>query len=172
MALSYPTIQRKVRTLNLTLGTKYSAREILNRQIEAEKRGATTNEYQMILGVKGTRADVKVSAQLEDDTARYYINEVFGNLGSRDPQVYALLHGRPSDFISPQGYVYTPIRDGDTVKYRNNVNGLTLSGLPAGAKPYTAKGAYDAIIKKRDEIDRTGAHRPTEAYDPVDLSDF
>ena len=171
--LSYVTIQRRVRALNTTLGTKYNAKKIMEQQARAEKFGYMTEEYRAIMATKGIRADVSYAKniQAQQEAARYFLRQQFGNLAEKQKNVDLLLRGKPGDIIAPNGDVWTKetAQDGST-KWVNTRTREELQNQPAG-EPYSPSAAYDKIKKVVEKMKEQGMRNPDNFYNEIDALD-
>lgn len=174
--LSYATIQRKARTLNLAFGTHYSAREIYDRQKAAEARGQTTYDYEMLKNIQTTRADVRVK-NINEVGGKYFLHATWDSLAQRSPQVAALLNGRVGiDYIDANGRVWEPVETSAGKVWREKLTGTTLTTqagrlYPPNSVPYQVRAAHNAIKEIARRIDTAAGGAPADAYEYTDLSE-
>ena len=171
--VSYPVIQRRAAAINEALGTKYSAKRILVREINARMLGyGTTKDYADIMSVtRGKRADVGAGRGLGDDEVRAYLRAEFQQFADKQPQVKALIEGRDGDYITPSGAVYTPAPELGNGKYIDTLTGAVSDGPPPNSQPWNPRLAIDAIHSLSTQLNEDRRKAPTDFdYEKIDFT--
>lgn len=166
---SYSWVQRRVRTLNLATGTKYTPSEIIRREKEAQKYGYTTQEYQDLFYIKATRADVKRPAGDASEGVSLLFHYKFAEYARYSPQIKALLDARPTDLIDNKSRVWREIVSGGRVFYENQATHRIETTKPAGAQPVTERRRYDAL-KAVAEKAKTIKGEPASVYEELEAN--
>lgn len=169
---SYTYIQRRTRTANLILGTKYSAKEIFERQKAAEAKGYTTQAYEIISKFTPARSDTiagrSLSASAQGAALSVYFAP-FEQLAQESPYVDALIHaGGDKYYVGSTIY----IKEDDTVREVTPHGEGPVAELPDAAQPLTpaiSRHLVEAYAKALREKNR---RTPGYGYDVELIESF
>lgn len=175
---SYSWVQRRVRTLNLSLGTQYSAKDIIAREKLAQQYGYSTSEYQLLEQIAPSRADTRAGDVRETDAGIAYVVQEFQAYAQQSEQIGAINRARTSDLIASDASVWRPIVENEgtpneRVRYVNIRTGAFRYTKPDGAEPATQTRKYKALKAVAKAAKATAKGSPANYYDdqPVNIDE-
>lgn len=170
--LSYSTIQRKTRTLNQLLGTKYSANKIMKAQAFAEKHGFEANEYRMIRNLPTTRADVKHTQAEQWTESEFYAEEFlkfqYGGLAYASKWASQILNANTGDFFDEKGAILHKVGDSYT---RTKIDGTTetITADKVGKlRPVTARTKQQTLAHYAEKMHKLNKETTGHGYEKMD----
>ena len=171
---NFSAIQRGARALNISIGAKYSPKQVFVSEIIARQYGMTTNAYREVTSVRGVRADVSYSSNEAaiNEAGAYFLNQQFAVLANKQANIASLIHGKPGDMISPNGDVWHPSTDqnGKTT-WTNTRTGAPADQPPSGSIEYSPQNAYNKIkqiVHKMNEKKKDPNIPPSSIYDDIE----
>lgn len=169
---SYSYIQRRTRTANLILGTKYSAKEIFERQKAAEAKGYTTQAYETVSKFTPSRADTAAGRSLSESAQSAALSAYFApfeQLAQESPYVDALIRaGGEKYYIGSTVY----IKEGDTVREVTPHGEGTVGELPDAAQPLTPAISRQLVEAYTKALHEKNRRTPGYGYDVEFIDSF
>lgn len=174
---SLSTIKRTTRTINQLLGTKYSPTQIYKNEIAAREYGRTTRDFQTVINLPRTRADVKrpPDAEALREYGEKFLKINYAELAYESALIRRTLNAQPGDYFTKTGELVQ--RDGDGWKItRLNLAGRPgqanrpevtkhVKNLPEGAVPATPAAKEKIIGEYAKQIREANKFRPGSGYD-------
>jgi len=165
---SYPTVQRKVRAINLELGTKYSAKEVWQREKNANEKGYTTHDWSIISQFKGVRADVKAPKSQATGTTAFFSE--FYELSNQSPYVAAIMTADTNTYVS--GTSIYKVSSDTITEIKPSGAPVIVDKLPDGAQQLDNRTGYKLIKAYTKAIHDRQRHAPGSGYNAEEIESY